>query len=50
MKDHGRNNISSGSFLVSRADCSVAYSLDLQATGRRRKPFVCIYTISRTCV
>jgi hypothetical protein len=37
MKDHDRNNISSGSFLVSRADCSAAYSLDLQATGRRRR-------------
>jgi hypothetical protein len=49
MKDHDRNNISSGSFLVSRADCSAAYSLDLQATGRRRRK-IYIYTISRTCV
>jgi hypothetical protein len=35
MTDHDRNNISSGSFLVSRADCSAAYSLNLQATARK---------------
>jgi hypothetical protein len=48
MKDHDRNNISSGSFLVSRADCSAAYSLDLQATGTRRRKY--IYHQQNMCI
>jgi hypothetical protein len=35
MRDHDRSNISSGSFLVSRADCNAAYSLNLLATQKK---------------
>jgi hypothetical protein len=38
MRDHDRNNISSGSFQVSTADCSAAYSLSLLAT-EKKKPY-----------
>lgn len=47
MRDHDRNNISSGSFLVSRADCSAAYSLSLLATGRKN---ICIHHQHNTCI
>jgi hypothetical protein len=36
MRDHDRNNISSGSFQVSTADCSAAYSLGLLATEKKK--------------